>query len=639
MSLYCGTDVTTQLNCLRPWIQVLPDPVSIQSDIENALSMLDALDLLLINVSQSISSLVSQNSSGEWVGPLPTLLESELLLDDLLMQLNNFSTAANSLDPSTEIPGTMLAARDALDALLNSPSFSSKMETINTTVAALEATQEAVINADESMSNALALVQNILNGPAASLNFTLDALTGTYTQARPCMAALHARTQEINQTVMLLPVWLEENMAMLNDTQTRLDGILQVESVDQGGLELTTSQLLNQALIEAEQQVAIAQDAAIQLNDARQGIAGNGNFSVLVSSLEAIGTTMTASETPLNDLLDAMTAYLDGSPAPYSYLAGQVINSGTSVGDLATSLQQWLTSAEPVFSQAQTMLTQIQTYDFTATILELSTELETLPAGQELLAPISEYAAQYATLPQPATSLIDDATSQVSTIVGNISSAIVDARSVLGNAIAEAERTSDTLSEATVDEIDLYVAEYEPDARYYDSIRQAALYSFFAVAILVNLVLLVGAVMLWPAALKLAVFLLLVLFTVGFTLVVMATAGLKVGTDGCANLEAQVLRGLESNPQASIIARYYFNNEGSADPKSILLDVFGLNVDQTIQQIVVAREDLQGSLSTYSLQGALDSTVTNAVGNSYEVVDAILTILEKISYENVNAGE
>jgi len=632
--------VTTQLECLRPWLQVLPDPVPIRSDVETTLSMLDTLTPLLETVSQSISSLASQNPSalsGEWDGTLPTLLESQELLDDLLTQINNFSAAANSLDPSTEIPGTMLAARDALDALLNSPSFDSKVETIDTTVVALDATQEAVINADEAMSNAITLVQDILNGPAASLYIALDALTGTYTEARPCMLALQARTQEINQTAMLLPEWLEENMTLLNDTQTRLDGMLQVESVDQDGL--TTSQRLDQALTEAEQQVAIAQDAATQLSDARQGITESGDFAVLVSTLEDIGTTIAASETPLNDLLNAMTAYLAGSPAPYSFLAGQVINSGTSAGELATTLQQWLASADPVFTQAQTMLTQLQTDDFTATIAELSIEMEMLPAGQELLAPIDEYAAQYASLPQPATSLIDDATSQVSTIIGDISAAIVDARSLLGNALAEAESTSETLSEATVDKIDQYVAQYEPDTRYYDSIRQAALYSFFAVAILVNLVLVIGAIMLWPAALKLAVLLLLVLFTVGFVLVVLATAGLKVGADGCANLEAQVLQLLEDEPQASMIARYYFYNEGSTDPNSILFDVFGIDIDAALQQIVTAREDLQGSLTTYSLQGALNSSVTNAVDNSYEVVDAVLATLAKISYDDVNDGK
>ncbi|KAG7674442.1 hypothetical protein Ndes2437A_g00722 [Nannochloris sp. 'desiccata'] len=632
------TDVTTQLECLRPWLQFLPDPIPIQSAVESALSMLDTLAPLLETVSQSLSTLASQNPSapsGEWVGTLPTLLESQLLLEDLLTQINNFSAAANSLDPSTEIPGTMLAARDALDALLNSPSFGSKMGTMSSTVTALEATQEAVINADEAMSDALTLVQDVLDGPAASLYITLDALTETYSQARPCMLALQARTQEINQTVMLLPEWLEDNVAMLQDTQTRLDGILQVESVDQDGSGLTTAQRLDQALTEAEQQVATAQDVATQLSDARQQITGNGDFAVLVSSLEALGTTMAASETPLNDLLNAMTAYLAGSPAPYSFLAGQVITSGTAAGTTATTLQQWLASAEPVFLQAQTMLTQLQTNDFTATIAELSTELEMLPTGQELLVPINEYAAQFASLPQPATSLIDEATSQASAIVGDISAAIVDARSVLGDAIAEAESTSETLSGVAVDDIDQYVAQYEPDARYYDSIRQAALYSFFAVAILLNLILVVGAIMLWPAALKLAVLLSLVLFTVGFSLVVVATAGLKVGTDGCANLEAQVLQRLE-DPQAFIIARYYFYNEGSTDPKSILLDVFGLDVDAAVQQVVAAREDLQSSLSTYSLQGALSSAVTTAMDSSYEVVDAISTTLAKLSYENIN---
>ncbi|KAL4518618.1 hypothetical protein Ndes2437B_g00709 [Nannochloris sp. 'desiccata'] len=173
------TDVTTQLECLRPWLQFLPDPIPIQSAVESALSMLDTLAPLLETVSQSLSTLASQNPSapsGEWVGTLPTLLESQLLLEDLLTQINNFSAAANSLDPSTEIPGTMLAARDALDALLNSPSFGSKMGTMSSTVTALEATQEAVINADEAMSDALTLVQDVFRRPCGEFIYHLGCL-------------------------------------------------------------------------------------------------------------------------------------------------------------------------------------------------------------------------------------------------------------------------------------------------------------------------------------------------------------------------------------------------------------------------------------------------------------------------------
>jgi hypothetical protein len=631
--------VTTQLECLRPWLQALPNPVPIRSDVESAMSMLDTLVPLLETVSQSLATLATQTLlSSEWTGALPTLLEAETELQAFLTQIKNYVTAANSLDPNAEIGGTVLAAQTALDLLHNSPEFASKLQAVATTVAALESTQTAVINADEAMNDALTLVGDLLDGPAASLNTTLGSISLTYTTAKPCMVALQARTQTINETVMLLPEWLEENMLILNDTQNGLDGMLQVENVDQGAL--TTAQRLDQALTDAEQQLATAQDIGTQLSNARLDLIASGDFALLVSSLEVIATTIAASETPLNTLLTTMTAYLAGtSLVPYQVLAAEVIYSGSGASVIATAFESWLLSAEPVFTQAETVLTQLQTNDYLGGISELETHLETLPAGQELLAPIDEYAAQYASLPQPATSLIDDAAAQVTAIVGDISGAVVDARSALGNAIAEAERTSETLSQSTVDKIDNYIAQYEPDARYYDTIRQAALYSLFAVAILLNLILVAGAIMLWPAALKLAVFLLLVLFTFAFTLAVIATAGLKVGTDGCANLENQVLQRLESNSQASTIARYYFYNEGSTDPKSILLDVFGLDVDATLEQVVAAREDIQNSLSTYTLRGALNSAVNNAVANSYDAVGAVLEILIKLSYENVNDGK
>lgn len=330
-----------------------------------------------------------------------------------------------------------------------------------------------------------------------------------------------------------------------------------------------------------------------------------------------------------------MNAYLAGSPVvPYFALASQTQTAGTSANALANSLQQFLTAAAPAFDESQAVFDELTAVDITAGLSELGDKMQSLPAGEVLLAPMDDYAAQYASLPQPFTLLIDEAKTQVVDIVNDVSGTVVDSRSVLGDAISGAERVSLDIRDNTVDKISEYRVEYEPEVRHYETIRQAALYSMFAVTLLLSLILLAGTVMLWPAALKLATFLILVMFTVEFALVVAITAGLKVGNDGCSNLEAQVLQRIDS-PEATTILRFYLYGEGTT-AKDILNDQLDVNIDTALEQVASAREELQAGIDSYNVRGAMAVAVNQAVAGSYSVVTGIETTLALIEYVPVH---
>ena len=287
-------DVSLQLDCLRPWLASLPDPVPIRSDLEQAVDILNQLGPALQNVADNLSILVSKNDSGNWVGTLPTLIAAEPELQQLSSQAAAFSAAAAAVPVLIPNNTAMRAARDALNTLMNSPNYASKLSTLDATGIALTDTQTAVIGGDDAMIASLQLADDLFTGPAVNLNATLAVLTDMYIEARPCMLSLRSRTDLINNTVMLLPQSLDNSLTILNTTQGKLDGVLDVE----GGVEGTTSQRLSQALMDAEDQMARAREVGVKLTNARNQLDGNAQFQLntLVNSLGTVRNLMANAE-------------------------------------------------------------------------------------------------------------------------------------------------------------------------------------------------------------------------------------------------------------------------------------------------------------------------------------------------------
>lgn len=289
------TDVSSQLDCLSPWLTSLPDPVPIRSDLEQAVDIISQLGPALQTVSENLAVLVYRDEAGNWAGTLPSLIAAEPQLQELASQAAAFSAAAAAVPILTPNYGAMQSARNTLDTLMNSPPYASKLAALDATGDALTNTQTAVIGADDAMISSLTLANDLFSGPAITLNATLAVVTDSYIAARPCMVSLRSRTELINATVLQLPGSLQSSLDILYTTQGKLDGVLDVEGGADG---MTTSQSLSLALADAEEQLTEAQDVAARLSGARQQLDGNSQFqlSTLVSSLQTVRDIMASAE-------------------------------------------------------------------------------------------------------------------------------------------------------------------------------------------------------------------------------------------------------------------------------------------------------------------------------------------------------
>jgi hypothetical protein len=176
---------------------------------------------------------------------------------------------------------------------------------------------------------------------------------------------------------------------------------------------------------------------------------------------------------------------------------------------------------------------------------------------------------------------------------------------------------------------------HHPENHFMSCRRQAILYGTFSLALFFCLLLLAGAFLSWPAAVKVCTGLLLTLFTVCFILIVAFTAVLKVGADGCINMEAKLEEAFD-DPAALDILRYYLYGEGS-DVQTVLQESLGFNVDSALDQVTEARQELVDNvLETYQLRPLLAGLVDAAIAASYGVEQGINDLLNSVDYDQVN---
>ena len=292
-----ATDITANMECMRPWLDNLPDPGPLRTDLTGISNITSEMAPLLATVAGNFSALVQYNASqGTYSGSLPVLLQSQQQLQDLQSQEEAFSAAAAALTSPFETPGTALAARDALSNLLNNPPTSSKAAMLDAAGSAVQSADVELGNADTDLPQTLTLANQLLQGPAAALNQTLTNQTAAYEAARPCMVALNARSQSINDTIFRLPGALNADLTELQNTQSKLDAVL---GVDNNAENLTTVAALDTAMTTAQQQLTSAQSADTQVAAARQTFdSSSGNFSIssFVSALNDTKSSLLAAQ-------------------------------------------------------------------------------------------------------------------------------------------------------------------------------------------------------------------------------------------------------------------------------------------------------------------------------------------------------
>ncbi|PRW34091.1 urea ABC transporter permease subunit [Chlorella sorokiniana] len=239
----------------------------------------------------------------------------------------------------------------------------------------------------------------------------------------------------------------------------------------------------------------------------------------------------------------------------------------------------------------------------------------------------------YDQLPLQPSQLAVEAQAEVEALVQGVQQSLDAAQQTVQDKAADVRGYLADADEQTVGRLARLRTDYMPSVRKYDKIRVAVLYTIFSLACALALLLLLAEIFNYPLGLKVTMALALLYMALCFALVAALTVGLKVGNDGCVNLEDQIVLRIPdalSNPadaaKALAVARYYLFGVGDVD--SLLQDAFGFDLHQVQQQINDTRVQLlQDITERFSLQPLLAAPVDQALGSSFNVqrtIDALL---------------
>lgn len=463
----CQSDISSSIECIKPWMDQLPFPGTLQSNLSNATTMISSL-LPLLGASMGNLTLLYDHTTIATNGAVPAVLASQSTFTQLQQQESSFASAAASMTPGRVNITASRLARDMLSALLTVPtSWENKTQMVQATAEALQTMKSAIVAVDDTLSTALQQAQQLLSGPASTLNSILAYQTASYINIRPCMLSLENRMQTINDTVMELPALIDQNLQLLKATEEKLDAVLQIESTT--ATDQTASHRLSSSLSQAQQELSSVQQLVHSLHEVRQNLTANAaSIDNAIASLNSMQTSMAASTQNLYTLLNELNAYMNNQATapPYILLATQTQAAGALVNTQASALTSWLASTAPIYEQAQHMLSYMSTNS--SLVSDFVVKINSLPNTTDLLESVNRYATVYASLPSPPSLVLDDFAASLLAVVNQIASTIVDARSSLSSTIGNANSSLASIRHKSVDKIQAYEEEYLPTAQHID---------------------------------------------------------------------------------------------------------------------------------------------------------------------------
>lgn len=251
----------------------------------------------------------------------------------------------------------------------------------------------------------------------------------------------------------------------------------------------------------------------------------------------------------------------------------------------------------------------------------------------ELLGTLSE---AYSLLPDPASQAILSAQISLRALVDDVMSLVSDAIATLDGITRDGTQRLDDISNEVMGNINQAQADYEPTLRQMDTYRQAAVYGMFFFTAAMALLIVAGVWRVWPFIVKVGLVAMLVLIILSTFVCAATTVGLRVGTDGCDNVESlAVNKILQDSPNGQSIARYYFYNQGG-NLTAILKISFDIDTQEVLDLVQDARTDIQTQLEgQFSLGPLLLQHVQSAVDMSYLIDEGIQQLLVTLSHENV----
>ncbi|KAL4435639.1 hypothetical protein ABPG77_002602 [Micractinium sp. CCAP 211/92] len=626
-----ATDLGLNLQCISPWLDSLPDPGQLSDDIQAARASVDsvlnpALSTLGSALGGLAAALAPAPSQGVYASALQTIAGGQALLaaspSGLLPQAQAFSAAAQALDPSTDDPAALSAARATLFALLATQQpLSDKLAALGDLAGALQ-TLQAAGTTDSYIPDAVAALTAV-RGVALSVDAiaaTLRALQGNYSAAAPCIRALLGRAQHVNTSVLLLPPEIDRPAALLADAQASMSALM---SSTPSPADLASALDAALPLTQVEGALAMMQ-LAVGIRATIQGM----GLPAAIAALQAARGNLTAALPQLAAAQNAMDSYA----ATYGSSGGMSAGGWAALAAGVSALQAQLPAVHAVLASQHSAVAGMQ-----------GRLGGMIPDVSPYLASLAGMQATYDALPQPPHKLAADAQAAIQDIVGSMQQALTDGDATIRNETGAVRHSLDVAEAQSVGRLQSLKAQAMPTLRKLDTLRQGVLYGLYCGACLFALVLALSKMLNWPLGVKLLTVFTLLLCLVLFAGVLALSLGLKAGSDGCANLESQVIArppGLVGSPadaaKALALARYYLLGEGGG-PEAVLLAAFGFDAAEVLRQINSTRSALvEEVVAPFTLGPLLAGPVDRALNLSYAIEDGVAALLAKSSYAAVH---
>ena len=360
-------------------------------------------------------------------------------------------------------------------------------------------------------------------------------------------------------------------------------------------------------------------------------------------SIQSSRDIMVQTKPELETLLDQITVFeaipssnVDDSASAYQNIVLLAQPLGTSASLAAQGIQALISDLKPLLNEAQIIRDQAASENLESYLSEVNQLLQGLDNGN-IRSVATAYDDAIAKLPDPPSQAVDSIRGYIDTAVGDISASISSVRSDVQQAIVSAQDGVDTVTVEVVDRINEYVDKYEPQAQEYNTYRSAIMYVLFSLSIAFSITTFINGAIVWPALHSLSIFLLLCLMIINFCLVTAHTAGIKVGSDTCENLEPFVLDQVD-DPGASSVLQYYFGDGTNGSVVSIAKDAFNLDIPDILRTVNETKAQVLADIEGVSLSDNLEKQVNTALAQADMIVNSINSAVAKLEYAAVTSG-
>ena len=435
------TALDAELECLRPWLDGLPDVPALAGQVDAAQALLQGtVGPALRTLSEDVANLTAGVGTTAEPGSITIALESVTgargTVTALIAQAEAFVSAAEGLPASVSASGAedaLRALRAAVQDLLtgaagDAADYAAKvaaLEALQTDLFTLQDAIETLRDVDAALDALIPAATSLVNDTLPALLEELDGVRAGYASVAPCASRLLDAATRINATVARLPAQLDTDVDLLKLLTSVLDELA-------GGNSTWLGEL--QGLVRGEggslDVHRIAGPAAELADSVLSGLGSMGNLSDLARSVGDVAAVMRAGESALRGLDGLIVTALAFYPQATSYTLVRVAATGVA-GELRDGvLELGETSGAMFDAAAGAQGTVARLAADPSTLTDLVAEPDgSIPAARRAIAQVplpASYAAeearllaQYASLPKPLGSLVDQAKQQIGSILGD----------------------------------------------------------------------------------------------------------------------------------------------------------------------------------------------------------------------------